>query len=174
MDFYEVVRKRLSVRRYRPDPIPDEVLNRILEAGRLAPSAKNLQPWHFIVVKDERLRKELAVACRNQHFIAEAPVVVCGCADRNRCYAKMGGIIHSYPVDLGIAMEHIILAATAEGLGTCWIGAFEEPEVKRILAIPDHLTVVALTPIGYPAVQPQPRSRKPLDEIVSFDYYRKR
>ena len=174
VDIYEVIKKRVSVRKYRPDQVPDDLLNRIMEAARLAPSAKNLQPWHFIIVRDEKLRKDLVPACRNQHFIAEAPVVICGCADKNRCYAKMGGIIYSYPVDLGIAMEHIILAATAEGLGTCWIGAFDEEEVKKILMVPDHLTVVALTPLGYPATEPRPRPRKTLDEITSFEYYDKR
>ncbi|HIE06391.1 MAG TPA: nitroreductase [bacterium (Candidatus Stahlbacteria)] len=174
MEIYEVIKQRLSVRSYRADPISPEVLERILEAGRLAPSAKNLQPWHFIVVQDESLRKALVPACRNQAFVAEAPIIICGCADKNLCYAKMGGIIYSYPVDLGIAMEHIILAATAEGLGTCWIGAFDEAKVKEVLQIPDHLHVVALTPVGYPGAESKPRPRKPLKEIVSYDHYQGR
>jgi nitroreductase len=157
---------RRSVRAYRPDPIPDDVLDRVLEAVRLAPSAKNIQPWRFIVVGDPRVRAELATASNNQQFVAQAPLVICGCALEKVCYRGMGGYWNSWAVDLAIAIEHLILAAAAEGLGTCWIGSFQEAEVMRILGIPSDVKIVALTPLGYPAQLPTARPRKPLSEIV--------
>ncbi len=171
MEFYEVIRQRLSVRAYKPDPVPDDVLNRILEAGRLAPSAKNFQPWKFIVVKDEKIKQELVPACRNQMFIAQAPIVICACAVLEQAWKGMGGYWSAAEVDVTIALEHIILAAANEGLGTCWIGAFIEEEVRRVLGIPAGVKPVALTPIGYPAQESKPRPRKGLGEIVCYDRY---
>ncbi|MEO0092255.1 MAG: nitroreductase family protein [candidate division WOR-3 bacterium] len=171
MEFYDVIRTRKSIRAYKPDPIPDEVLNRILEAGRLAPSAKNIQPWKFIVIKDQQIKKDLVSACRNQEFIGQAPVVICAVALEKIAWGRMGGYWSSYPVDVAIALEHIILAAANEGLGTCWIGAYDENEVKKILRIPEDVKIIALTPIGYPAQDPSPKPRKPLSEIISFDTF---
>uniref|UniRef100_A0A7C4CER8 Nitroreductase n=1 Tax=candidate division WOR-3 bacterium TaxID=2052148 RepID=A0A7C4CER8_UNCW3 len=171
MDFYEVVRRRTSIRAYKPDPIPEDALNRVLEAGRLAPSAKNFQPWKFIVVKDPAVKAALVPACRNQTFIAQAPLVICGCAIESEVWKGMGGYWSAEAVDLSIAIEHMILAATAEGLGTCWIGAFVEAEVKNVLAIPEGVKPIALTPLGYPAKEATPRPRKPLAEIVCHDHY---
>ncbi len=171
MDLYQVIKTRRSIRTYKTDPVPDDILIRILEAGRLAPSAKNIQPWKFIVIKDEKIRQELVPACRNQTFIGQAPIVICVVALEKIAWGNMGGYWSSYPVDLAIALEHIILAATAEGLGTCWIGAYQEEEVKRILQVPQDVKVIALTPLGYPAQQIEPRPRKPLSEIVSFDKF---
>ena len=172
MDFYEVVNRRLSIRSYRPDPVPEDVLNRILEAGRLAPSAKNFQPWRFIVVRDRAVRDELVPACRNQSSIAEAPVTICACAVQSEAWVGMGGYWSAEAVDVTIALEHIILAAAAEGLGTCWIGAFIEEQVRRVLAIPEGVKPIALTPLGYPAREAKPRDRKPLSEIVCYDRFR--
>jgi nitroreductase len=171
MDFYEVIKERRSVRRYKPDQIPDDILNRILETGRIAPSAKNIQPWHFIVVKNPEIKEMVADACRNQRFMAEASVIICGCALEDIAWGRMGGYMSSFAVDLAIAMEHMILAAANEGLGTCWIGAFVEKDVKKILGIPDNVRVVALTPVGYPAEVPKDRGRKLLKDIVSYDKY---
>jgi len=171
MEFYDVIKLRKSIRAYKPDPISDEVLTRILESGRLAPSAKNIQPWKFIVIKDTKIKQELVIACRNQEFIAQAPVVICAVALEKIAWGKMGGYWSSYPVDITIALDHMILAATNEGLGTCWIGAYDETEVKRILKIPEDVKVIALTPIGYPAQPPSPRTRKPLSEITSIDSF---
>ncbi|MEO0071634.1 MAG: nitroreductase family protein [candidate division WOR-3 bacterium] len=171
MDFYEVIRRRLSIRAYKPEPIPDEVINRILEAGRLAPSAKNYQPWKFIVIRDPKVKEALVPACRNQTFIGQAPVVICACAILDQAWKGMGGYWSAAEVDVTIALEHIILAATAEGLGTCWIGAFKEEEVKKVLNIPEGVKPVALTPLGYPAQEPAPRPRKPFSEIVSYDRF---
>lgn len=171
MEFYDVIKKRKSVRTYKKDPIPDEVLNRILEATRNAPSAKNLQPWKFIIVKDPKIIKELVPACNNQQFIAEAPIVICAVGLENQAWGKMGGYWRSLEVDVTIAFEHLVLAAANEGLGTCWIGAYQEAEVKKVLKIPDGVKVIALTPLGHPAQEPLVRPRKPLSEIISYDKF---
>ena len=169
MDFYDAVSKRLSVRSYKADPVPEDVLNRILEAGRLAPSAKNYQPWKFIVVKDPAIRQELVAACRGQGSVGQAPVVICGCCVIDQVWKNMGGYWSAEAVDITIALEHMMLAAAAEGLGTCWIGAFLEAEVKKVLAIPDGVKPIALTPLGYPAREHKPQPRKPLSEITCVD-----
>jgi len=171
VDFYEAVQKRLSVRAYKPDPIPEDVLNRVLEAGRVAPSAKNYQPWKFIVVRDPAVRQALVPACRNQASVGQAPVTICACAISDQAWKGMGGYWSAEAVDVTIALEHMILAATTEGLGTCWIGAFVEEEVRRVLAIPQGVKPIALTPLGYPATEAKPRPRKSLAEIVCFDRY---
>jgi nitroreductase len=171
MDFYDVIRKRKSVRKYKSEPIPDEVLNRVLEAGRIAPSAKNIQPWHFIIIKDKRIKRKVAEASRGQYWMADADMILCGCALEKIAWGRMGGYMSSFAVDLAIALDHIILASANEGLGTCWIGAFDEKAVKGILSVPDDVKIVALTPIGYPAEEPKDRGRKNLKEIVSYDRY---
>jgi len=171
MDFYEAVNRRLSIRSYKPDPVPEEALQRILDAGRLAPSAKNIQPWKFIVVTDPAVRERLVPACRGQKFIAEAPVVICGCAVEAEAWNGMGGYWSAAAVDVTIALEHMILAAAAEGLGTCWIGAFIEDEVRSVLAIPEGVKPIALTPLGFPAREAEPRGRKDLSEVVCRERY---
>jgi nitroreductase len=171
MDFYEAVQRRLSVRSYKPDPIPEDVLTRVLDAGRLAPSAKNLQPWKFIIIRDSEVKKALVPACRGQAFIAEAPIVICACALTEQAWKGMGGYWTAEAVDVTIAIEHMMLAAAAEGLGTCWIGAYTEAEVRKVLAIPEGVKPIALTPLGYPARESKPRPRKPLSEIVCHDKY---
>ena len=169
MDVYEAIRTRTSVRGYRSTPIADDTLNRLLDAARLAPSGKNGQPWTFIVIKDRETRTRLVDACKGQAFIAEAPVVLAVCGREELAYQKMGGYWNSLPVDIGIALEHLMLAAAAEGLGTCWIGAFIEDEVRSILAVPQGVKIVALTPVGYPKERPVARPRKPLEEIIMHE-----
>jgi len=141
-----------------------ENLEKILESAKWAPSAGNRQPWHFVVVLDEQIKEKLVPACRNQGFIRDAACVVVGLADLER--SPKWAI-----VDTTIALEHIVLEATELGYGTCWIGAFDEAEVKKILNIPDKYKVVALIPIGVPAESPPPRPRKPLKEIVSLNTF---
>ena len=171
MEFYDVIKKRKSIRKYKSDPIPDDVLNRILDAGRIAPSAKNIQPWHFVVIKDPEMKKKVAEASRGQHWMADADVIVCGCALMDIVWSRMGGYMSSFAVDITIAMDHMILAAANEDLGTCWIGAFDEKQVKELLQVPDNVHVVALTPIGYPAQEAKERGRKTLSEIVSYEKF---
>jgi len=171
MTILEAIQKRCSVRKYRPDPFPEDVLGRVLQAARLAPSGKNFQPWRFILVRSAETKERLARAAAHQTFIAEAPLVVVACADPEASYAKMGRYMKSWPVDVACALEHLMLQAAAEGLGTCWIGAFEERAVKDVLGVPEEIRVLALTPLGYPAEVPSFRGRKKLEEIVSEERY---
>jgi len=167
MDIYEVIKARRSVRVYEDRPVADELLERLLEAARWAPSASNLQPWKLVVVRDSGRRRDLAVAARQQLFIAQAPVVIAAVAlDPARL---MPCDIPPYAVDAAIAVDHLTLAAAAEGLGTCWIGAFDQERVKSILGVPEDQRVVALLPLGYPADSPGEKTRKPLAELVSYE-----
>jgi nitroreductase len=173
LDFYEVIRTRRSVRAFRKDPIPDDVLNRILDAVRIAPSGSNRQPWRFILVKDAELKQGMISACNNQRFVAEAPVIVVACGQR--LPLNRGGYMGEMSVllDIAIAFTHLILAARAEGLGTCWIGAFNNEAVKELLKVPEDYEVVAATPLGYPSedVFTADTKRKMLDEIVSLNRF---
>jgi len=165
-DTLETIMKRRSVRKYLAKPIPDGDLHKILEAGRHAPSAANRQPWHFVVVRGADERQKLAQACSGQTWLADAAVIIAG-------IGKPGVNEKWYPVDVAIAMENMILAATALGYGTCWIGAFDQEQVKQAIGLPDDMTVVALTPVGVSADQPDARPRMPLSEFASLDKYGK-
>lgn len=169
MNIFKVIQTRRSIRKYKEDPIPEDVLLRVLETVRLAPSGKNLQPWRFILVKDNVLKEKLAIASAGQFFLAKAPIVIVACGFPENCYSRMGRYMKSWPVDVAIALEHLILQAQEEGLGTCWIGSFEEKEVKALLRIPENVKVLALTPLGYPDEKPPSRGRKSLEEIISYD-----
>lgn len=160
---FDVVKKRRSIRKYRPSTLPKEVLLTLLESARLAPSAKNLQPWHFIVVLDQELKNKLVDACKGQKFIADASVIIVGLANTK--------ISRWAIIDTTIALTQIMLVAHDLGLGTCWIGAFYEDKVKELLKIPEEWTVVGLLVVGYPDEEPPPRPRKSLDEIVSENYF---
>jgi len=172
MELREVLSTRRSVRAYRSDPVPDDALERVLEAARIAPSASNLQPWKFVVVRDEALRRRLAGLCSDQHFVGEAALAIVACGLPTR--GGIGGYASSLLVDVAIAVDHLTLAAREESLGTCWIGAFDHDGVRELLGIPSSVQVVAITPLGYPgdpAAFAPPRSRKPLDEITCIDRY---
>jgi len=165
----EAIKKRQSVRSYQHKEIPEEILQEVLEAGRLAPSACNNQPWKFIVVRDKNLKERLISACKNQKFVGEASVIIVGCAI-NPSY-KMGNGEYSYTIDLAIALDHMSLQAAALGLGTCWIGAFYQDEVKEVLKVPEDISVVALMPLGFPKVLGRKVGRKHLSEIICYDKY---
>jgi nitroreductase len=174
MDVMEAIRRRRSVREYRDDPVPPETMDRVTEALRLAPSACNYQPWRFVLVADVETRVALAEACHEQTFVAEAPWIVVACALPETAYKRMGEYWSSAEVDVAIAVDHLTLAAAAEGLGTCWIGSFDEKAVKRLLRVPPEAKVVALTPLGYPRhpslLRPvRPDERKPRSEVFSTD-----
>lgn len=176
MHVHDAIRTRRSVREYAPSPIPPDVMQRMRNALRLAPSACNFQPWHFIFVVQSGLRHELAQLANGQTWMAQAPVTVVGCGLPDQAYKFMGGCGNSADVDVAIALDHLTLAAVAEGLGTCWIGAFDEAAVKRLLDVPPHAKVVAMTPLGYPASadmnHPLDESRRRLaHEIFSLDRY---
>ncbi len=130
MKVMEAIAERRSIRSFSGRPVEEEKLLRILEAGRLAPSARNMQDWKFVVVKDTGLRRRLAEAARNQEFVAQAPIVIAACGTSD--YVMTCGQ-HTYTIDVAIAVDHMTLAAVEEGLGTCWIGAFYEDKVKGIL-----------------------------------------
>ena len=160
----ETIRARRSIRKYKPDPVPKEKLDTILEAARLAPSWKNQQCWRFIIVTAEEKRR----AITKRDWTAEAPVIIVGCARPELSGGNAGQ--QYYMLDMGITMEHMALAAAEQGLGTCWIGGqFDEATVKAELGVPEDIRVVALLPIGYPAEAPGPKDRKPMDEIVSHE-----
>jgi len=161
LKFEEVLKTRRSIRKYKSTPVPKEKIVQILEAARIAPSAGHRQPWHFIVVEDKENIKKLA----KSDWAAKAPVMIVGLADQE---ASPGWCLN----DLGIAFEHIILAATNLGLGTCWMGqSNREDLVKDLLDIPDRFRVIALTPLGEPDETPSPKDRKSLDKIVSWEKY---
>ncbi|NOX45258.1 MAG: nitroreductase family protein [Caldiserica bacterium] len=166
----EIIKGRRSVRRFKPDPIPDGDLAEILEAATWAPSAGNAQPWRFVVVRDRGLKAELVAAALGQGFIAEAPVVVVVCADlerARRAYGERGEGLYCIQ-DTAAATQNMLLAAHAKGLGNCWVGAFSEEEVRAVLSLPDGLRPVAIVPIGRPAQEPRPRPRRPLEEVVEY------
>ncbi len=171
MSILDVMRKRHSIRKYKDDPVPGDVFDRVMEAARLAPSGKNFQPWKFIVVRDRDLKARLAEASCNQKFIADAPVIIAACGYPDQSYQKQGNYMTSWTIDVAAAVEHLMLQACEEGLGTCWIGAFDEQQVKMILDVPENVRVLALTPLGYPAQESRDRGRKSLGEIVSYDKY---
>jgi nitroreductase len=170
MNVLDAIKKRRSIRAFEDKPIEEDKLLRVLEAGRLAPSAKNRQEWRYVLVRDKELRRKLAVACNNQYFIAEAPVVIVGCATMTDYVLSCGQ--PAYTIDVTISMDHMSLQAVEEGLGTCWIGAFQEDEVKKLLSVPPEMRVVEVMPLGYPKFQPESKPRMGLGAIVSYDEYR--
>ena len=167
----EVIRRRRSVRRYRPDPVDRETVDRLLDAARWAPSAGNLQPWFFYVVTEARLKRELAAAALRQSFVAEAPVCIVVCAEPERSariYGTRGRTLYCLQ-DTAAAVQNILLAAQALGLGACWVGAFDEERVCACLDLPETLRPVAIIPLGYPARETEPRpGRRELKEIVLY------
>lgn len=166
MDIHEAIATRRSVRAYQDKAIPEDVLERVLEAARRAPSARNLQPWRLLVVRDEELRRKLAMAASEQMFIAQAPVVVVAVAlDPERIFSCD---VPGYPVDVSIAVDHLSLAAVGEGLGTCWIAAYDQARVAQLVDLPAGQKVVVLMPLGYPADEPGERERKALGELVEY------
>jgi nitroreductase len=164
MDFLNLVKKRRSIRKYKPDPVPKEDIEYILEAARQAPSWTNRQCWRYIIVSDEATRRKITT----RDWAAKAPVIIVGCGDPTKA-GNIDGRPY-YMLDMGISMEHLILAATEKGLGTCWIGGqFDEKVVREALGIPDSHRVVALTPLGYPDESPAAKDRKSLAEMVTWE-----
>ena len=170
MNVIDAIKTRKSVRQYLDKPIEDEKLATLLEAGRLSPSASNRQEWRFVVVRNPIMMKQLAEAANRQTFVGEAPAVIVACAKTDGHIMKCGQ--SCYPIDVAIALDHITLTAVELGLGTCWIGAFDEKRVKEILGIPDKIRVVALMPIGYPTDPSiKDKNRLPFDTIVKYEHW---
>jgi nitroreductase len=165
MTVEEAIRARQSVRSYLDRPIEKDKLVKLLEAARLAPSAANRQEGRFVVATDPAVRKKLARAAANQGFVAEAGCVIAACAKTDYHEMRCGQL--SYPIDVAIQIDHMTLRAVELGLGTCWIGAFYEDQVREILGIPEDIRVVELLAVGYPAdAGLRPKSRRPLEEIA--------
>jgi len=174
MEFHEVVKTRRSVRTFKPDEPDPEAMARVLEAVRLSPSGSNRQPWKFVLVRDSEKKAEVVAACGRQAWIAEAPIVVVACG--HDIGYNRGGYMGdmSFLVDVSIAFTQLILAARAEGLGTCWIGDFENEAVKGVLGVPEDYEVVAVSPLGYPKTEKafhETDRRNPLSEIVSHEKF---
>ncbi|MGI6154248.1 MAG: nitroreductase family protein [Christensenellaceae bacterium] len=170
MELFDAIQSRRSIRKYEDTSIPREHLLKILEAGRLAPSWKNSQCWEFIVVSDPDIIKALGAALGdnpNRTTYEKVPYVIVACADPKKVDSPSDQ--QYYMTDMGIALEHMMLAATDLGLGTCWIGYFDEAPVKKVLHVPDNIRVVAATPLGVPAQQPDARPRRGLKEMVAVN-----
>lgn len=169
-DVLDVIRERRSIRRFQALPVPDGIVEQLIEAAIMAPNAGNLQPWRFFVVKDEKVRQALARAAGGQNFVAAAPVAIVVCADPKHSasrYGKRGAELY-YLQDTAAAVQSILLAAAAFGLGSCWVGAFDEELVAEALALEERFRPVAILPISYPAENPRPRPRHPFKEVVSI------
>ena len=165
MSLLDVVYSRRSIRHYEKKEISPDVLEKILEAGRQAPSAANRQPYHFVVITNNDIKKELSKGLYNR-FIQDSSVTIIGCANTGDLITGKWAV-----VDTTIAMQNMVLTAWALGIGSCWIGDFKEDDVKQMLKIPDKWKIVALLSFGYPAEQPQPRRKKSLDELVSYNTF---
>ena len=165
--FQELAETRRSVRAYKPDAVPEELVQQVLETGRLAPSACNKQPWRFIVVRSETTRRALGAAYAREWFW-KAPVVIAVCILPKEAWVRSFDGKNYAMVDGALAMDHMQLAAAELGLGTCWIGAFDPSSAREILNLPDGVELVGMTPLGFPDVEPNPRvrSRRPLGETV--------
>ncbi|MGQ3684759.1 MAG: nitroreductase family protein [Candidatus Loosdrechtia sp.] len=207
MDVREAIRKRRSIRKFKPDPVSDELLVQLLESARLAPSGSNTQPWRFIVVKDAETRLKLQSASYNQRHVGQAPVVIVCCADikafsefperideliavgalpaktrevfvpslkRGEMNADIKWhLLITATGNTDIAIEHMVLQAVELGLGTCWVRWFDDNKIKEALGIPENIEAIAILPVGYPAEDPPPRPRFPLDEIVYHEKWGK-
>lgn len=167
MEFLQLIRERYSVRAYKPDAVEKEKLEAVLEAARLAPTAANRQPFQLIVLSTEGRAEELQRIYKRGWFVS-APLVICICALPDEGWVRMDGKVY-VDVDATIAMDHLILAATDLGLGTCWIAAFDPDAAREVLGLPEGVEPVAFTPLGYPADKPRTKQRKALDDLVRYD-----
>ncbi len=173
MDVFEAIRERRSIRAFSPDPVPDELLEKILEAAKWAPSAGNCQARDFIVVRDSGVKRGLCRAALGQSFIEEAPVDIVVCANEDRSagrYGSRGRRLYCL-LDAAAAVQNLLLAVHALGLGACWIGAYHDESVSKVLQLPKSWKPVAIIPLGYPAEKPWPSSRIPLEALVHRDRY---
>ena len=169
MTLLETIRKRYSCRAYQPKAIEQEKLDTILEAARLAPSARNMQDWRFVVVTESSTKRQVAECTNRPDVFEKAGAIIVACSNSDyvmRCGQAIA------PIDVSIALEHICLQATELGLGTCWIGSFYPEKVRKILNIPKDIKVVELLTLGYPADSPREKNRKPIDEIVFYEEWK--
>ena len=176
MDVFEAIKTRRSIRAFTKQDVSKEDVRKLLDAARWAPSAGNIQPWEFIVVRDLETKKELSTAALDQTFIEEAPVVIVVCANlilSARGYDIRGSSLYCLQ-DTAAAIQNMLLAACALGLATCWVGAFYEEEARKVLNIPNGVRPIAIIPVGHPAEKPEAPYRRPLSEIVHHENFRRR
>jgi nitroreductase len=168
MDVLEAIKGRRSIRAFKSDDVSPEIVKKLIDAARQAPSAGNTQPWEFIIVRESEIKRSLVEVASGQSFIEEAPVVIVVCADENRSsqgYGARGKTLYCLQ-DTAAAIQNFLLFAYSIGLGTCWVGAFREEEARKVLKIPSGIRPVAIIPVGYPAEAPQPQSRRSINLIV--------
>jgi len=169
MAILDAIRKRYSCRAYQDKGIEQDKLDCILEAARLAPSARNMQDWRFVVVTDKTIKSKVAATTNRPEVFEKAGAIIAACSNSDyvmRCGQAIG------PIDVSIALEHISLQATDLGLGTCWIGSFDTDKIRQILSIPEDVAIIELMTVGYPAdSKPEPK-REPVDKIVCYDKWK--
>ena len=173
MDVFEAIKKRRSVRAYTSEEVTEKDVEKLIEAARLAPSAGNIQPWEFVIVTNAETKRRLSDAALHQTFIEEAPVVIIVCADVARSswgYGSRGTNLYCLQ-DTAAATENMLLAAQALGLATCWVGAFHEDEVARVVNTPRNVRPVAIVPVGRPAEKPSARPKRSMREIVHYETF---
>jgi nitroreductase len=175
LEFFETIERRRSVRSFKDEPMKNRDLAKILNAAVLAPSAGDIQPWEFIVTTDEAVKRDLAMASFGQSWIEEAPVIVTVCAKEAASasrYGDRGSRLYCIQ-DTAAAVQNILLASTALGYGSCWVGAFDEKEVSKVLKTPKGIRPIAIIPIGIPGETPEVRPRKDLKRVLHFEVYGK-
>ena len=169
-DFAELAKSRRSIRKFEDKDVKKKQLTRLIEAAQAAPSAGNCQPWHFYAIKDKKIQAELKECAYGQDFILSAPACIAVCTDSKRCearYGERGKTLYVFQ-DTAAAIQNILLCAKDMGLGTCWVGAFEEPAAAQALNLPESLRPVALISVGYPDQKFEPQNRRPLEETATF------
>lgn len=172
MEVQEAVKASRSVSKFKATPIPEDKIQALASAARMAPSVENLLPWKFVVVSDEDLKRKLAGAVTNGKRLPDAPLVFVACARLDEAEATVGGYMNSYPVDVGMAISYLTLAAVNHGLGTNWVFSFNEEKVREALRIPEGAArVVALTPLGFPEAWDPPAGRKHTGELLAYNGY---
>jgi len=170
MDFYEVLESRSSTREFTTEDVPEETVNTLLSSAVKAPTAGNLQPWRFVVVRDPGVKRRLSDVALKQPYVAEAPVVIVVCADLEASahgYGSRGENLYAIQ-DTAAAVENILLSAVAEGMGACWVGAFDEQKAKAVLGLPQSIRPVAMVPVGKPAGPRRRAGREPFEKYTKY------
>lgn len=170
MNFLLLAQSRFSVRKYKTTPVEKEKLIKILEAGRIAPSAVNFQPWQFIVI-NEKEKLEQIHGVYNRNWLKEAPVIIVACSDHSKSWKRTADKKDSADIDLAIAVDHMTLMATELGLGTCWVCNFNVDKCAEILELPQELEPTVIIPLGYPAIEAPAKKRKNLSEIAHLNKF---
>jgi len=165
----KAIKERFSVRKFKSIPIEEDKLMTILTAAQLSPSASNVQPWKFVVIKDDEMRAKLTDICKGQKFVSQAPITIAVCCNNLDYIMTCGQKVSS--VDGSIAAEHIVIQAAELGLGTCWIGSFYHDKMAELINLPDGYDIVTVLPLGYPDIQKGNRNLKTLEEIVVYDKF---